>query len=158
FWPLGRSPGCSRPAAPILVRSQILDSIQASLMLSSPPTPLRNAATERLLVVMGVVLVGGWIPLVFELTLAWSLAWAGILALLLGLVLGWRRRWVPPPSAATQATDTLALIGRHFPLVAWVVDGTGTVRSVHGGAGRKKGLREEEILGWSVARLTAENP
>lgn len=128
-------------------------------MLSSPPTPLRNAATERLLVVMGFVLVGGWIPLTFELTLLWSLAWAGVLALLLGLVLGWRRRWaLRSRSVAAQATDTLALIGRHFPLVAWVVDGAGTVRSVHGGTDSQGGLRGEEILGWPVARLTAENP
>jgi diguanylate cyclase (GGDEF)-like protein/PAS domain S-box-containing protein len=68
-----------------------------------------------------------------------------------------RRRAARRLAAVDQAESTLALIGSHFPLVAWAVDGAGVVRSVYGG-GAAGGLRARDLLGWPLDTLTVENP
>ncbi|HEX4881286.1 MAG TPA: EAL domain-containing protein [Porticoccaceae bacterium] len=121
-------------------------------------TEPQSGATGRLLVALCCVLAGGWVPLAFRLTLPQSVAWAAALALLWGLTaLALRRRAARRLAAVDQAESTLALIGSHFPLVAWAVDGAGVVRSVYGG-GAAGGLRARDLLGWPLDTLTVENP
>lgn len=121
-------------------------------------TATHNGATGHWFVALCCVLLGGWVPLFFELTLAQSLAWAAAVVLIWGLsmqMLG--RRAARRQAAVDQAEHALELIGSHFPLVVWAVDGAGVVRSIRGGEA-VAGFRARDWLEWPIDQLTAENP
>lgn len=128
-------------------------------MATGPVVTATNATTERLVITLCFVLVGWWGLWRLEPTLPQLSAWAGgLIALwLCGLVAHWR--WLGwRQAAAERAVNTLALIGRHLPLVIWVVDGSGVVRSVHGDNPAGRGLRARDLIDQPIDALSAAHP
>lgn len=127
-------------------------------MSARPLASIGSATTERVTFTLCMALIGGWA--------LWRLAppaslWLGAAALvalwLAGLLVHWCWR-VRPRAAAVQEAGTLALIGRHLPLVIWVVDGGGLVRAVYGEHPAGRGLRARDLAGRPIATLTTGNP
>ena len=126
-----------------------------------PPSPVAtfaSATTERLALTLCLALVG-WVVLSrLDPTPAQTLIWAGgLIALWLCGLLAHGRWRMRRRATAERADSTLALIGRHLPLVIWVVDGGGVVRSVHGDNPTGGGLHARDLLHRSIEALTADS-
>jgi len=128
-------------------------------MPSRPLATVGSATTERLAITLCVALLGGWMLWRFEPTLPQLSTGGAALVALWSLGLLAHGYWqVRRRAAAEQEAGTLALIGRHLPLVIWAVDGSGLVRSVYGEHPAGRGLRAADLRGRPIDTLTTGNP
>lgn len=120
---------------------------------------LRGTAMERLLISLCFALAGLWAATRIALPPPATVVWGVGLAALWVLALVGHGRWTRRRAAAdAQAAESLALLGRHYPLAVWVVDGKGVVQGFFGSPAGTAGISRSRFLHRPIEALLTDSP